>query len=182
MTKPPLLACSCSPVYLQAIRLTGCSPRKRVARLLLAPRRRCKGHACKISHILRRAFTRGSSGFRCDAQAYFLLLWDTPVSLVGLTYLLLAAALFVAPPLRGRFALRDRHSGHYSDFPPGLAQTALQHQRLDPGARALAPPRFRHFQRTPFPVTRSVQRCSEVCCRKQRLRVRVRPSVMFAAA
>lgn len=68
-----------------------------------------------------------------SAQAYLLLLWDTPVSLVGLAYLLLAAAMFVAPPLRGRLVLREARSGHYSDFLPDLAASALQHQRMDLG-------------------------------------------------
>lgn len=71
-------------------------------------------------------------------QAYFLLLWDTPVSLVGLTYLLLAAALFVAPPLRGRLVLREARTGHYTDFPPGVAETALQHQRWHLGGSPLS--------------------------------------------
>ncbi len=62
-----------------------------------------------------------------------LLLWDTPVSLVGLAYLLLAAAMFVAPPLRGRLVLREARSRHYSDFRPDLAASALQHQRLHLG-------------------------------------------------
>lgn len=64
------------------------------------------------------------------SQGYFLLLWDTPVSLIGLTYLLLLAALFVGRPLRGRFCERDA-AGHYLGPSPPVARGILHRQRLD---------------------------------------------------
>lgn len=65
-----------------------------------------------------------------SAQGYFLLLWDTPISLIGLGYLLLLAAMFVARPLRGRFCERDA-VGHFLGPSPSAARSLLHHQRLD---------------------------------------------------
>ena len=62
-------------------------------------------------------------------QGYFLLLWDTPISLIGLGYLLLLAAMFVARPLRGRFRERDA-AGHYLGPSPAAARSLLQRQQL----------------------------------------------------
>jgi hypothetical protein len=62
-------------------------------------------------------------------QGYFLLLWDTPISLIGLGYLLLLAAMFVARPLRGRFCERDA-AGHWLGPSPAAARTLLQRQQL----------------------------------------------------
>ena len=64
-----------------------------------------------------------------NAQGYFLLLWDTPISLLGLGYLLLLAGVFVARPLRGRYAERDVR-GHYLDTSPHTAQHILHRQQL----------------------------------------------------
>ena len=62
-------------------------------------------------------------------QGYFLLLWDTPISLIGLGYLLLLAAMFVARPLRGRFCERNA-AGHWLGPSPAAARALLERQQL----------------------------------------------------
>ncbi len=97
-------------------------------------------------------------------QGYFLLLWDTPVSLIGLAYLLLLAALFVAPPLRGRFCERDGRR-RWLGSPPGVARAILHRQTLHlrewMNSFSVAGFRFSTGALPPPPHTR--RQCCSIC-------------------
>ena len=62
-----------------------------------------------------------------------MLLWACPVSLLGLAYLLLVAALLIAPPQRGRYAERDAR-GHFLEPPSRAPALILTIQRYTLGA------------------------------------------------
>ena len=62
-----------------------------------------------------------------------MLLWACPVSLLGLAYLLLIAAMLMAPPQRGRYAERDAR-GHFLAPPSRAPALILTIQRYTLGA------------------------------------------------
>ena len=62
-----------------------------------------------------------------------MLLWACPVSMLGLAYLLLIAALLIAPPQRGRYAERDERR-HYLAPPSRAPALILTIQRYTLGA------------------------------------------------
>ena len=65
-----------------------------------------------------------------------MLLWACPVSMLGLAYLLLIAALLVAPPQRGRYVERDGR-GRYLEPPSRAPALILTIQLYQLGAQLL---------------------------------------------
>ncbi len=63
-----------------------------------------------------------------------MLLWACPVSMLGLAYLLLIAALLIAPPQRGRYVERDAR-GRNLEAPSRAPALILAIQRYELGAR-----------------------------------------------
>ena len=63
-----------------------------------------------------------------------MLLWACPVSMLGLAYLLLIAALLIAPPQRGRYVERDARR-RYLEMPSRAPALILTIQRYELGAR-----------------------------------------------